>query len=286
MRRRDTSQVRGKVVAITGAARGIGLASAWALHDAGAVVAIGDVNEQTLSAAAREFGFTALPLDVTHERSFTTFLDTVEATHGPLDVLVNNAGIMPVGPFTGYSEALTQRTIEVDLLGVIRGCRLAAGRMVQHGRGHIINVASIAGRLPAPGLSIYTAAKFGVIGFSEALDAELGPRQVRVSTIQPSFTTTPLIDGLQDRIPLPPVTPDDVARAILDVIRTRRLHTVVPKTAAPVAMTGVIPARLKRWLLTRPSYASIFTHPDLDQRRAYDDEITSGHPAATTHEPQ
>lgn len=265
----------GKVVAISGAARGIGYATAQTLRDAGAVVSIGDINETALREAADSLDVSAFSLDVTSESSFVAFINSVEERHGAIDILINNAGIMPVGPLAQQSEALIQRTIDIDLLGVIRGCRIAADRMAARGGGHIINVASIAGRLPAPGLSVYNAAKFGVIGFSEALDAELSARGVSVSTIQPTFTKTHLIDGLEHHLSTPPVSPQDVAAAILQTIQTRQLHTGVPRSIAASALFGALPGRLKRKILSRRSYAQIFTTPDSVARHAYDAEINT-----------
>jgi NAD(P)-dependent dehydrogenase (short-subunit alcohol dehydrogenase family) len=267
------SPIEGKVIAVTGAARGIGLATAQTLAAAGAVVTVGDIDAHALASLEGSSGLSALALDVTDEVSFSSFIDEVERLHGPVDVLINNAGIMPVGPFLGYSEALTQRTIDIDLLGVIRGCRLMAERMVRRGGGHIINVASIAGRMPAPGLTIYNAAKFGIIGFSEALDAELAQQNVRVSTILPSFTSTQLISGLEDKLSRAPATPEEVAVAIVKAVGTQRLHTFVPRSGILVSLFAILPGRLKRWTLTRPSYAAIFTAPDLKGRGAYDTQI-------------
>jgi len=262
----------GRVVAVTGGARGIGLATARALRTAGATVVIGDIQKEALQAAA-EGDLMCLPLDVTDERSFVDFVTNIEQVHGRLDVLVNNAGIMPVGPFTDYDEAVVDRTIGVDLIGLIRGCRIAVPGMLKRGSGHLINVASIAGRLPAPGLTIYNGAKFGVVGFTEALDAELSDRGIRASAILPSFTKTALIDGLDPRLSGSAATPEQVAHAIVGVVHKPQLHTYVPAAAAVANLTPLLPGRLKSWLLSRPSYASIFTEPDHARRTAYESEI-------------
>ncbi|UFS98551.1 SDR family oxidoreductase [Nocardia huaxiensis] len=238
--------MRGKVIAITGAARGIGLATARLLRERGATVVIGDIDEIELRRAAKELGVTGLPLDVTDEASFAAFLTDAENAHGPLDVLINNAGIMPVGPIEDFDETLTRRTIEIDLLGVIRGSRLVAVPMAGRGRGHIVNVASVAGRVAVPGLAVYTGAKHGVIGFSEALAAELEPHGVRVSTVLPTFTKTGLIDG----IALPRLgfaaEPQDVARAIARCIDRPRMHVAVPWPVSVFHSSALAPFRLKR----------------------------------------
>jgi len=260
------------IVAITGGARGIGLATAVALRQAGATVVIGDLHADALADAAKD-GLDSRRLDVTDEASFADFIGGIESDYGRLDVLINNAGIMPVGPFTDYDASLIERTIDIDLIGVIRGCRLAAPGMIDRGSGRIINLASIAGRLPAPGLSLYNGAKFGVIGFTEALDAELRPRGVRTTAVLPSFTRTALIDGLDEKLAKKAATPEQVAKAIVRVIGRHRLHVYVPRSVALVGLTGLIPGRLRSWLFSRPSYAKIFSQPDEEKRRRYETEI-------------
>jgi NAD(P)-dependent dehydrogenase (short-subunit alcohol dehydrogenase family) len=265
----------GQVVAITGAARGIGLAAAAAFLEEGAQVAIGDIDRDALDQAQRTLGCNAFHLDVTSEHSFADFISRVESALGPIDVLVNNAGVMPVGPLSSYDELLCSRVIEIDLLGVIRGCRLVAETMVLRGSGHIINIASFAGRVTAPGLSLYNAAKFGVVGFSEALAAELVSKNIRVSLVLPSFTDTGLIDGLPTSGLVRPSSPQQVADAVLKVASTNRASVVVPAMLGPISIAAqILPLRAKRWLTSRRSYARLFLEPDAEKRRDYDSRIT------------
>jgi NAD(P)-dependent dehydrogenase (short-subunit alcohol dehydrogenase family) len=127
----QTPALSGKVVAITGGARGIGLAAAAALRRGGARVAIGDIDETAARQAGDELGLGyAGFLDVTDPDSFAGFLDTVEDFLGPIDVLVNNAGILPVGRLVDEPDTLTQRALAVNVYGVIVGTKLAAGRML------------------------------------------------------------------------------------------------------------------------------------------------------------
>jgi NAD(P)-dependent dehydrogenase (short-subunit alcohol dehydrogenase family) len=271
MRRRTPPSVAGQVVAITGGARGIGLATAQAFLQAGARVAIGDIDRAALDAARENLELTALSLDVTSERSFADFLAEVERRLGPVDVLVNNAGVMPVGPVTTYDDELCSRVVEIDLLGVIRGSRLVAESMIGRRRGHIVNIASFAGRVAAPGLSLYNAAKFGVVGFSEALGAELISKNVRVSTVLPSITDTGLIDGLRGSVFVRPSSPDQVAAAVVGLVGSDRQVAVVPAVLGPISVAAMIlPPRAKRYLLSRPSYAKLFLEPDVVGRRDYE----------------
>ncbi|MBB4852904.1 NAD(P)-dependent dehydrogenase (short-subunit alcohol dehydrogenase family) [Mycobacteroides chelonae] len=258
----------GKTIAITGAARGIGFATAKALVDARAEVVIGDIDSDAVQMAAADLGVLGMHLDVTQKDSFAAFLDHAEDENGPLDVLVNNAGIMPTGPFLDYSEQLIRRTVDIDLVGMILGTQLAAERMKKRGKGHIVNIASIAGRVPAPGLAIYNAAKFGAIGFTEAVSAELDHHNVCVSTVQPSHTATELIDGLTSPGFLV-ASPERVARTIMKVIHTQKLHAYPSIGLGAVALMGPVPGRLKRRILKTRLYRDLFLVSDTEKRKDY-----------------
>ncbi|SKS08340.1 short-chain dehydrogenase of uncharacterised substrate specificity [Mycobacteroides abscessus subsp. abscessus] len=144
--------------------------------------------------------------------------------------------------------------------------------MATRGSGHIINIASIAGRVPAPGLAIYNAAKFGAIGFSEAVSAELEPYNVCVSTVQPSHTATELIDGLTSPGILV-ASPERVAHTIMKVIHTQQLHAYPTVGLGAVALMGPVPGRLKRRLLKTRLYREMFLVSDSDKRKDYDARI-------------
>ncbi|GAA3188443.1 hypothetical protein GCM10020255_086190 [Rhodococcus baikonurensis] len=141
----------GKVIAITGGARGIGFATASSLVALGAKVAIGDIDETTVKQSGADLDVYAGKVDVTDLASFTAFLDDVERELGPLDVLVNNAGIMPVGLLVDEPDVVTRRMLDINIYGVINGTKLAAQRMIPRGAGHVINIASLAGETCTPG---------------------------------------------------------------------------------------------------------------------------------------
>jgi NAD(P)-dependent dehydrogenase (short-subunit alcohol dehydrogenase family) len=201
-------------VAITGGARGIGLATARAFAGAGAKVAIGDVDEEAAAAAAAQVGATAHVLDVRDPDSFAVFVDAV----GVPDVLVNNAGIAHAAPFIDTPAELRDLQLQVNLGGVINGLGAVLPEMVRRGRGHVVNVASIAGRIALPNAAMYTATKFAVVGLTEAVAAELHGTGVRVSAVLPTFVRTQMTEGLPLR-GVPTVEPPDVAQAILRLVR-------------------------------------------------------------------
>ncbi|WOC11584.1 SDR family NAD(P)-dependent oxidoreductase [Gordonia sp. MP11Mi] len=275
---RTRAGVSGKVVAITGGARGIGFEIAQQVLAAGGRVALGDIDADAVEAAAADLGVEGIgvegiELDVTDAASFENFLDVVEARVGPVDVLVNNAGIMPVGSFLDYDEALIRRTIEIDFLGVIFGTRAAARRMATRGGGQVVNIASVAGRLAAPGLSVYNGAKSGVIEFSETLDFELSPHGVHVSAVLPSFTKTGLVAGLKTNAFVKTVDTDVVGREVLKTIATRRTRATAPASLGWVDMMPMTPIGLKRRLAKFAKTDTIFLHADQSARADYSTRI-------------
>ncbi len=139
-------------------------------------VAIGDLDERGRRPTAEELGASAiaLPLDVTDRDSFAAFLDGAEQQLGPLDVLVNNAGIMQVGRFIDEDDLTARRMIDINLHGVILGMKLALERMIPRDRGHIVNISSQAGKFGAPGGATYSATKHAVVGLTEAIRASCG----------------------------------------------------------------------------------------------------------------
>jgi NAD(P)-dependent dehydrogenase (short-subunit alcohol dehydrogenase family) len=272
-RRAAPVDLKGKVIAITGGGRGIGFATASALRDRGADLALGDIDTEAVEKSAADLGCHSDTLDVTDPASFESFLDGVERELGPVDVLINNAGIMPVGPLIDYDVSMIRRNFEIDLIAVVTGSQLAARRMVPRRSGHIVNIASVAGRLPVPGLTIYNGAKAGVLAFSEALNAELSRSGVRVSTVSPTFTRTGLISGIRTNKFIQTIGPDEVAERVVRTVARPKVHATAPDSMGWVHGNSVMPQVLKRVSSRMTGLDTMFLSYDSTERADYDHRI-------------
>ena len=234
----------GETAAITGAARGIGRATAEALLAQGMKVAIGDVDYETAAKTASELGAStiALPLDVTERSAFSEFLDGAEQQLGPIDVLVNNAGIMQIGRFIDEDDLTARRMIDINLHGVILGMKLALERMIPRNRGHIINISSQAGKYGAPGGATYSATKHAVVGLTEAVRGELRlmGAQVDLSYVMPFAVKTELGAGLGDARGMKHLEPREVADRIVEALQYRIVEVWVPKSASRNQMLAAV----------------------------------------------
>jgi len=268
--------ITGTTIAITGAARGIGLATAEALLARGARVVIGDRDVALGDSAAAKLGnlgpVSSYPLDVADSASFATFMDKARTDGGGhIDVLINNAGVMPVGPFLDHTEQAVRSAIEVNFYGVINGCRLALPDMVKRRRGHIINIASMAGMLAVPGQALYAGTKFAVLGLSTALADEFAPQGVEVSCVMPTFTNTELITGTRTGGMTKPVEPEDIAAAVVRTLNKPRTAVSVPYPLRFIAATtAFLPPRGRRWLSARMGTDRVFLDLDNTARAAYE----------------
>lgn len=266
----------GQVVAITGGGRGIGRATASALIAQGARVAIGDIEADLAARTATELGAgtIGLPLDVTDRKSFATFLEQVEDRLGPLDILINNAGIMPVGPFLEETDACADRMVDINLHGVIFGSKLALARFVPRRRGHLVNISSIAGRTPAAGGATYCATKYAVVGLSEALRQELHGSGVEVSVVMPIGVNTELYSGLPQARGFKTPEPEDVAAAIVDALQHPRFDVYVPRSVGAVVRgSALLPRRVAEAVARFFKSDQALTHPDSNARAAYEARI-------------
>ena len=278
---KERRPLSGKVVAITGAARGIGKATATALVRKGCRVAIGDLDLQLAEQTAAELGggTIAVALDVTDRDSFRSFLDEAEKQLGPLDVLVNNAGIMPVTPFVEESEESARRQVDINLHGVIAGTQIALQRMRPRNSGHIVNIASSAGKAGVPGIATYSATKHAVVGLSEAVRQELRGSGIEISCVMPVPVNTALMEGVSDQRAVKRVEPEDVANEIVDALELQRFDVFVPRSLKFTVTAGsLLPRRWREAVARFMGVHKILTEVDLAKRRAYEERAAHSEP--------
>jgi NADP-dependent 3-hydroxy acid dehydrogenase YdfG len=270
----------GQTVAITGAARGIGRATASALLRQGMRVAIGDVDFEAAAQTAQQLGSSAvaLELDVTDRDSFSAFLDGAEEQLGPLDVLINNAGIMQLGSFLDEDDLTARRMVDINLHGVLLGMKLALARMVPRDRGHIVNISSQAGKFGAPGGATYSATKHAVVGLSEAVRGELRQMgaHVDISYVMPFVVNTELGSGLGSARGMSNLEPADVAEAIVEALQLGTVDVWVPKSAKRTSVLGtLLPRPLSEGMARAMKADRVLTDTDGGVRRAY--EVRAAH---------
>ncbi len=222
-------QLEGRVALVTGAARGIGLAISERLAAEGAAVALVDVDGQAVTQQSERLsreGHDVLGLnaDITVPAQVERVAAAAIERWGTLDILVNNAGITgPAKPSWEYTPEEWDRVISIDLTGVFLCCRAAVPRMLMHGRGRIVNVASIAGKEGNPNMSAYSSAKAGVIGFTKSLAKEVAQSGIYVNCVTPAVIETEILGQLNEqtvqymvsRIPMGrPGKPEEVASLV------------------------------------------------------------------------
>ncbi len=283
----------GETAAITGAARGIGRATAEALLRQGMRVAIGDVDLDAARQTASELGdrSVALALDVTDRDSFSRFLDEAEEQLGPVDVLVNNAGIMQVGRFIDEDDLTAQRMVDINIHGVILGMKLALARMIPRDRGHIVNISSQAGKFGAPGGATYSATKHAVVGLTEAVRGELRlmGAHIDLSYVMPFVVNTELGGGLGQARGMHSLEPADVADAIVEALQRRTVEVWVPKSAKRTNVLGtILPRSLAEGMAHAMKADRVLADADASTRRAYELRAARSEPGleAAPEQPQ
>lgn len=259
-RRTPAVDAAGAVVIVTGGARGIGAATAAEFSKAGATVWIGDVDADVAATTAAQLpGAASGRLDVTDRSSWLAFVDRVVGEHGRIDVLVNNAGVMPVGAFDAEPASTTDLILDVNVAGVLNGMAAVLPVMLDAGRGHIVNIASMAGMIPLPGMVTYNASKYAALGASLAARREYADAGITVCAVLPAAVRTELSSGADLGGTLPTVDPDDVARAVVKTLRTQAARTSVPGWVGPA------------WTLVDafvPEFVENYVRGLIDDRRA------------------
>ncbi|TVT00745.1 SDR family oxidoreductase, partial [Amycolatopsis bartoniae] len=226
------------LVVVTGAGSGIGRATARAFAATGAEVVVCDLDEEK----ARETGGHAYRVDVSDEAAMRKFAEDVVARHGVPDVVVNNAGIGHSGTFLATTTEEWRRVLDVNLWGVIHGCRIFGELMAERGEGgHIVNVASAAGYLPSKSLAAYSTSKAAVLMLSDVLRAEVGARGIGVSAICPGFVTT----NITRTTTFSGLTAEEQERKRADATRAYRRRNFAPEKVAAEIVRAVATGKPK-----------------------------------------
>lgn len=226
--------LRGKTIAITGAGGGIGRSLVLAFLKEQADVFASDLSLDhlvPLSAPAQDYGgrLFSYAADVTDEESLRSFRDHILRERGHIDYWINNAGITAIGSYMSSPADLNEKVIDINLGGVMRGTRLALEAMERRGTGTIVNIASVAGHLPAPYMTAYSTSKHGVVGFTRSLQGELEIKgaSVQLMLVSPGFANTDIISrggthGFPEWLAFILATPDGVAKDIVRGIKRRK----------------------------------------------------------------
>jgi short-subunit dehydrogenase len=240
----------GKIVVVTGASAGIGAAAARQFAAEGAAVALAARSAAPLQALASELErgggrALAVPTDVGHPQAATRLLAHVAERFGGIDVLVNNAGANKRGPIERYTPEELAGVVQVNLTAPIMLTRLVLPYLRARGRGAIVNIASIAGRIPVGHEAVYSATKFGLRAFTFALQEELQGSGVTVSAVSPGPVDTGFIMENLDEVPdvvfaQPMSSADDVARLILDCAADGTVERVIPQVTGYLATAGYL----------------------------------------------
>lgn len=251
-----------RTVLVTGAGSGLGRALALRYAADGWHVACADILRERAHetrALVQAAGGTALDfhLDITEEASWEALRAQLEQHWPRLDMLVNNAGVASAGAACDVPLEDWRWVLEVNLLGVVRGCRTFVPRMRAQRAGSIVNIASFAGLACAPGMASYTVAKAGVVALSESLRGELGSCGLQVSVVCPSFFRTNLLENFR--------APDDDMRRVASRLMDRARHSADDIAASVQAQVArgrflVIPTRRERWLWRLKCWAPEFYH--------------------------
>ncbi|HET9874685.1 MAG TPA: SDR family NAD(P)-dependent oxidoreductase [Mycobacterium sp.] len=256
-------QLRQSRVLITGASRGLGKSIAEVLAGRSATVALVARNPDDLEILAKELDGKAYPTDLTDPDAVEKLVDRVEAD-GPVDVLINNAGIDRVGRFPDASAQQVRDLLQVNLAAPMELCRQLMPRMVQRGRGHIVNVSSFGAISTGPGVTLYGASKAGLSHFTAGIRAELRGKPVGTTLVQIGEVKTDMIDHIRAfgparrtieraerwRMTAPAMEPGVVAEAIADAIERNRRHVILPRSITLMAKFTEFPRRVSEIMLT------------------------------------
>jgi len=259
----DGVELDGRRALITGASRGIGEALARRFAEAGADVALVARNEDAIRALADELGGTAHPADLADPAVVSGLVDRVEADGGPIDVLVNNAGLDGGGYFPAMEPGELDRVLHVNLVAVLQLCRQVLPGMLERGRGRIVNISSMAGAAAFPGMAAYAATKAGLSHFTETLALDLRGLPVGTTLVELGPIPTDMLDHVDTYQPtrdafdrgyrlglIVDVPRERVADEVVRAVERDRMHVRLPKRAAGYPLLTQLPRELTRLTLT------------------------------------
>jgi len=251
-------KIDGTVAIVTGASRGIGRATALALHDKGATVGLVARSRGELEELAQQLGpRTGLAMaDVAERDQVEAAITHLVGTLGPIDILVNNAGIGAYASMLEEAPDTFARLMRINYLGTVYATLAVLDGMVARRKGHIVNVASVAGKLGAPFEAAYSASKFAVVGMSESLAAEVHPFGIAVSLVNPGPVATDFTKArgvpFQRSVPRP-VRPERVAALVIRAIEDDRFEQTIPRWLRSGSIARAMAPNLYRRGLFRDS---------------------------------
>lgn len=249
------SKIKGATVLVTGGASGIGkLMSMKCLQEGAGILILWDINEENLDLTKKEFsnkGYSnvhTFVVDVSHVQDIEKTATEVLLEIGNVDILINNAGIVAgKQKFWEYSVRDVEKTLSINVSGVMHVSRVFIPEMIKQGKGHIVNIASASSLIPLPQGSVYAASKWAVMGWSESLRLELEAegQNLHVSTICPSYIDTGMFKGVKAPLLFPLLQPEDVANNVIKAIKTNKEILMMPDNVNLVPfLKGVFPTRI------------------------------------------
>jgi short-subunit dehydrogenase len=224
----------------------------------------------------------ALELDVTNHAAFTAAFDEVEREVGTVDVMINNAGVMPIGNFEDDTYESAYRQFSINVFALMHGTREAIKRMKPRGSGHIVNIASMAGVVPTPGAATYCSSKHAVVGLCESLWWELRGTGVDLSYVLPSLVNTELAAGVKRTRASRTIEPEVVAGEIVKALKKPRLAVYAPPAMGSITKwSGLLPRFIGNKMMTATgSDHLLLDSQSTEGRAAYEARVAASAPAA------
>ena len=264
------SDFKGKHVLVTGGAMGIGrLMALRSVEEGASRVTLWDINQAAMDKTAAELQAKGAEtktqvVDVSSLEAIQAAADETLASVGAVDILFNNAGVVTGGTFLEHSHADFEKTIRINVLGVMHVARCFVPKMVEQGAGHVINIASAAGLIAVPLQSAYAPSKWACLAFSEVLRIEMEMQKtgVHVTTVCPSYINTGMFDGVKAPLLTPIMEPDDAVNQIVRAVKRNQIVLRMPPLVRLLPLfKGVLPVRAFDFIVGKlfRSYASMST---------------------------